>query len=49
MIDLGYASVVQSNYFSYEHTYSFEKQLGFKLSEDFNDKTLEINDRGVGS
>ena len=49
MVDLGYASVIQANYFFKEHTYSFEKQLSFKLPEDFNDRTLEINDKGVSS
>ena len=48
LVDLGYVSVVQANYFFQEHTYSFEKQVSFTLPENFNDQTLQINDKGIG-
>ena len=48
MVDFGYVSVVNVNYFSDTYSHSFEKQFSFKLPENFNDHSLNIKDIGVG-
>lgn len=44
---MGYASVLNANYFYQSRSYSFEKDISFSLPEDFNDYSLEINKVGI--
>jgi hypothetical protein len=43
LVDLGYVSVINVNYFGKHHSYSFGHDISFSLPELFNNHSLHIN------
>jgi hypothetical protein len=48
LIDLGYAKVLNANYFAEGETFSFEEKVGFKLDERFDVFSTKINKSNNG-